>query len=126
MTDSDIIVTVADREAAWLYAPACYLKTDYNAWMAGLYDKSAPIIMVFARHAAQARLEALEEAAKVADRIAYEQRVKRAFDGEPHSARPHVGADDCPPRLGAAGHVPKEVSMTSILEEIERLSGDVM
>ena len=39
-----------DRRAAWPFRPACYKPEDHAAWMAGQYDKAAPVIKAFADH----------------------------------------------------------------------------
>lgn len=68
---SDLIVTGAVRIAAWPIAEAYgpYNYRDRKAFMEGRYDSTGFVqafAQALARHAAQARLEALEEAAKVA------------------------------------------------------------
>ncbi|GFM29287.1 hypothetical protein [Novosphingobium sp. PY1] len=60
-------VTEEDREAAWPHRPSCYQMHDRTDWMAGKYDKAAPVIRDFAAHREAARAKALEEAAAEVD-----------------------------------------------------------
>jgi len=55
-----ITVDRVDREAAWPFRPSCYKEDTKERWMAGVYDRAAPVIAAFARH----RIAALQAAAE--------------------------------------------------------------
>jgi len=81
---TDIEITQADRKAAWRHRP--WFMTDtvatVRAWNAGEYDH-LDIVQAFARH----RIDALEEAAKVAE----ERFALMAGTIDQHREREHHG-----------------------------------
>jgi hypothetical protein len=66
-----VLMTQADREAAWLLRPSCYFDHDKEAWMNGRYDIHYTI-QALARH----RIAALESAAVCMNSIAEDARAE--------------------------------------------------